>query len=726
MIKEIIMQNIKGQKQSQALSGRDIIIGPNGIGKTTRLQALGISILGYVPGNGKLPAETFKLASGNEMTVGLRTERFTFTRTFSRSEKTNKDGESEVAISQKIDISPSKGEKKAADKEARIAAEIGNFPVMMDFNEFLNISDAKRRDFIYNLSPITTSRWTREDVQRYLDDKFLTLGLKVNNFDQFTIMADLISKAMEQFPADYNIQDGLQSMFDWAKAKQTHWNSEKKNAEGAVKKLADMKNQLAETDRNIASNKEELEKLQQQLVDIEGQLARDNERKRIVEQRLARITEMEDLISKLQVGAGSADTTELDEQINQHQERIKEVDYSAAIATCSENINIAIDGINFYNKSEREEVLKLIEIQAEKGIVSRTIAAIEERERDKKEINGGRRATTCVIHPSIGCLKDFSPALSHFRQQLALIEEKETSKLVNIQEIKDTRAGIEKAKAEEEIKRNQAIRDQSKQNSENDAARKAIANLEKQKAEVSNNQTRIDDQVKLYQEELQRLRNQPAEPIAPTDIQEKRRDAFNEQIKTLKAKLDEQEKAKITLSNLKSSMIDSKTSAYYAQCSKDLAEALGAKGIQGELVKEILEPIRTEIQSNLNLMGITNEFFFRTESDTGKEVFQFGWKDRFGDERNFDALSTGQQLLLLISMLKTFLDRANPPLKVLALDNIEHLDQANFRRVLVALNRLDNLDNIILAGVKEVPGELEGWTVSDLGVDIQEEVRQSA
>lgn len=273
MITAITMRNFKSQMESQKLTGKDIFVGPNGKGKTTRLQAVGIALLGYVPGKSKLPAETFKLASADNMSVGLVTDNLSFTRTFTRSEKSGKDGANSVTVSQGIDISPSRGEKKAADKEARIAAEVGNFPVMLDFNEFLSLSDSKRRDFIYGLSSIKTDLWDRTKVENHIRTKLLTLDLEVNNPDQYKIMNGLITDAMREYRENADIQAGLQSMIEWAKAKQTHWNDEKKNAVGAVKKLADMKNKLEETDRNIVQHKTELEQLQQQLTDSESQLA---------------------------------------------------------------------------------------------------------------------------------------------------------------------------------------------------------------------------------------------------------------------------------------------------------------------------------------------------------------------------------------------------------------------------------------------------------------------
>ena len=724
MITAITMRNFKGQMESQKLTGKDIFVGPNGKGKTTRLQAVGIALLGYVPGKGKLPAETFKLASADNMSVGLVTDNLTFARTFTRTEKSGKDGASNVTVSQDITLSPSRGEKKAAEKEARIAFEVGNFPVMLDFNEFLSLSDSKRRDFIYGLSAIETDSWDRTKVESHIRTKLLTLDLEVNNPDQYQIMSGLIVDAMKEYPEHDDIQAGLQSMIEWAKAKQTHWNDEKKNAVGAVKKLADMKNQLEETDRNIVQHKAELEQLQQQLTDSESQLARDRERKRAIDQRLVRISELGTMIETLSKSQAEP-AVNYDLMTTDLQGQIKEFDFKATFAKFDQELQALTNQLKEAREQDRATITTLAQIQAEKTVLNSTLKQIDEQ--SKK--NGAGRV--CVIHPKIGCDKDFSKAATVFSQQLVVLEQREADQKAVQKEVRIRIEGLETGKNDIDTQRTETHKNQTTLNQVNEEARKSIAGLEKKKAEEVNATARISDQLKMYQEELTRIRNLPVEVIAPLDILEKQSEGRRVQIKDLKVKLEAQEKAKITLSSLKSTMIDSKTANYNAQCIKDLAESLGAKGLQGELVKGILEPIRSDIQMNLKLMGIDSEFYFSTESDTGKEVFQFGWKNSHGDERNFDALSTGQQLILLIAMLVTFLERSDPPLKVLAIDNIENLDSRNLCRTLAGMNKLSSkIDNVILSGVVEVYRskwidhqevrtllpELEGWGVTDLGI----------
>ena len=77
-------------------------------------------------------------------------------------------------------------------------------------------------------------------------------------------------------------------------------------------------------------------------------------------------------------------------------------------------------------------------------------------------------------------------------------------------------------------------------------------------------------------------------------------------------------------------------------------------------------------------------------------------------------------MLLLIALMTTIIERINPPLKVLAIDNVEALDGNNLSRILNGLAAAgQNMDNIILSGVldmslfDDLSGELP-WRIWDL------------
>lgn len=701
-INGIVMENIKGQNVTQELTGKDIILGSNGVGKTTRLQALGIALMGYVPGQGKKTDETFKLASADSMMVGLNTEDFSFTREFKKKVTKSKDGSTKESISQCLNVSPSKGETKIAEKEARILSELGSLPVMLDFNEFLNLSDSKRREFIYNLAGFNSEKWTKDKVREYLENNLLTTELEINSPEQYELMETIIADVLKEYPEKYDITAGLQSMIDWTKAKLSHWNDEKKRAQAAVQKLGKLKNKLSDTDRNLKANKEEMEKLQEELVKVEKQISEDTQKKKNIDARLAKIEQLKKSIADEKLKECTINATETENKIKEFKSQIKQVDNSEKIKQIEKEQKDLSNQQEPISKDKSEVQTKGIELKTQIETTQETLDRV-------KSVKG-----CCVLNKKIACNKDFSKFIKYTEGKINTWKVQRQILVDTYRELNEKELGLDKKYKELEATKVTLNQEELQANRNNNSINAEINNLEKLLNQAKNFDTLKAEKIARLKEELEKLQNEPVDPIAPIDILVKQAESIRTNIDSLKNKIDEQEKAKTTLSNLKASMIDSKTAEYNHINFKSLDETLGAKGLQGELVKETLEPIQTDIQANLSAMGIENEFYFTTETAAGKEVFQFGWKDKFGDKRNFDAVSTGQQMILLIAMLTTFIEKANPKCKILAIDNVENLDRNNFERVIDGLNKIsDKLDNIILSGVINT-GDVEGFKVWNL------------
>lgn len=701
-INGIVMENIKGQNTVQELTGRDIILGSNGVGKTTRLQALGMALMGYVPGQGKKADETFKLASADSMTVGLNTEDFSFTREFKKKVTKSKDGSTKESIQQSLNVSPSKGETKIAEKEARILAEMGNLPVMLDFNEFLGLSDSKRREFIYNLAGFNSEKWTKDKVREYLENNLLTTELEVNSPEQYELMKSIIEDVLKEYPEKYDITSGLQSMLDWTKTKLSYWNDEKKRAQAAVQKLGELKNKLNDTDRNLKANKEEIEKLQEELVKVEKQISEDTQKKKNIDARLAKTEQLKKSISYEELKECSINATETENKIKDLKAQIKQVDNSEKIKQIIDKIAGLQNEAKTIIKDKDEVKSKGIELKAQIEATQKTLDRV-------KNVK-----SCCVLDKKIACNKDFTKFILYTEGEIKKLQIQKQVLAETYKELDEKYNEINEKYNKLEETKNDLNQEELDTNRKNNTITSHINELEKFLNQAKSFDTLKSEKIARLKEELEKLQAEPIDPIAPLDILEKQAASIRTNIDSLKAKIDEQEKAKTTLSNLKASMIDSKTAEYNHINFKSLDEVLGAKGLQGELVKETLEPIQNDIQANLSAMGIENEFYFTTETAAGKEIFQFGWKDKFGDKRNFDALSTGQQMILLIAILTTFIEKANPNSKILAIDNIENLDSENFKKVITGLNRIsDKLDNIILSGVIDVE-KVEGFKVWDL------------
>lgn len=714
----IELKNFKGQTTVQDLTGMDIFVGRNGDGKTTRLQALGLAILGYVPGNKRTSTDTFKLATGDAMSVGLKTDKFQLTRAFNKVEKRNsRDGSASVTIKENILVSPGAAERTDTEKNLRIQSEIGHFPVMMDFGEFLSLSDTKRRDFIYSLGGIDSSTWTRDRIYDYLAEKLLTAELQANNAEQYDYMLDIINKAIAEFPADYGVQEGLQAMLSWIDTEKKLWDRKQKDAQGAVRQISDMKNDMAETDRNIATMKLELETLQNRLIGVEKSISADEEKKKAAEKRTARMIELQKAVLELETKPGKVDTSVIDRQIREHQLQLAE---PPAIDAELQQFKTRQTEIRQRRKGLADEQQK---VANQIATVQATVTALEEALKITGDISG-----RCVINPKlIKCDKDFSG----FSEYVDRKKNEAATSVAELMEQEETlKRSIAKLDAEETDITNQQsglLKQVQEVNARNTSINKTINTLSEQRNNLLAEVTDRENKIKLYREELDRILNEPVEAntfVVSLDTQVV---DIRNQIGVNKKIIEEKEKAKQTILLMQQSMMENRKAEYQSSCLKLIAEALGPKGVQGEIVKECLEPIRQNIQSNLALMGFAQEPFFQTESDTGKEIFQFGWINEKGHYVNFDALSAGQQTVFLAAMMVTIIDRAQPKLRLLAMDNLNHLDRRNFQLLIDGLTKVrDKLDNIILAGAIEFEFAADSWQVWNLSQQAVLEVKQSA
>lgn len=698
MIREIEMRNVKGQTAVQELTGKDIIIGRNGAGKTTRMQSIGLAMLGYVPGKGKTLADTFKLASDEEMSVRLSTDGFELMRSFAKSRKLAKDGSEEVKISQQLAVSPSMGETTNTKKEQRIRQELGDFPVMLDFGAFIAMTDNQQRDFIYNLSG-NGFTWDRDMVEAELLATLLRPELCDTNPELFECMNACVTETMKQYREGMDIQDGILAMAEHAKEQLKYWKKEKTNADGAARKLTELKNRGAETDRDITINIEKRNELQEKREEIIKELAAiaaNNQVLRLKAEELqklrAEIAAMEEKQdSAAAIEALNAEIAELTAAITEHegiehQYAEREQSLRNEMASLQSAWNTAGE-LQLANKE------KLATINAELKANGDLLQRIQDSR------------GCCAFSPNIPCGQDFSEFINatHDTMDAAYDQKDEVEQIIRTtkEHLDDLKVKIRDTQSEQA----RLVNDRKENN------RAAV-----EKARILQQKTGELNALQTLEPELAAKRQQEAviaaylEENQEVDLtaMEEQKTRLSGQIEALTATIDNQKKIKNDLINIQANMIDSKTAAFNVLAWTQLGNAIGQKGIKGSIMKEMLNPLLEDVNAKLHEIGINEEFFFATNSDTGKEIFEFGWSGR-----PFAALSTGEQLLLMTAMMTTMIERANPPVKVLAIDNINDLDQHNLGIIMRGLGTIGkNMDNIILAGVVEPTEEAsEGWKV---------------
>ncbi len=691
----------KGQNCVEKLTGLDIFVGPNGAGKSARPEGLALATLGYIPGQPKQAHEIMKKCPGDEMSVGATLDTgFSFMRTFTKNTSVDrKTGEEKVSIKETVNVTPAqKGETTETARKARIATEMGDMTIHLDFQEFESLSPARKREYLASFVSNADSGWNKDKVAVYLKEKILNIAMKENSPEAYEVTEQMITKALDVWTDGLTVDSGIYAMLEWSKAQQSAWNAKRKDAAGAVRQLADTKNQIDETDRGIATNKETLNRLRIELVEVEKEISRGQEVKKVFKDRKARIADLRKTIELLDKDIAPVYIADIEKQIVDLKTKIKMVDVDTT------ELEGRLTDLN-HKKSEIEN--QLAQAKHKKAL------AIEEGANLRRAIEAvNKTGGLCVISSLIKCPKDFTPFIEHVQSELSkvkdLIAELDGNELAIAEALNDLETQIK----ELEESRKQVFATAQEATNKNERLKSAIADLERQKLEAENAAVRKQEQTDLYKAELKNIEVAPIEAVPELDVLELQSAGLRKSITELGAKVEKQEASRATLMNMQASMLDNKDAEHKYNASKCLAEELGPKGIQGELLKGGLEPLRTCIQENFTILGIPHEFAFRTESERGQEIFEFGWNKR-GSFISFDALSTGERMMVLLAVLTSLLQRGDAKVRILAIDEFQSLDGDNYTATLCGLKALydaDKVDNILVAGILSMD-EVEGWNV---------------
>jgi exonuclease SbcC len=698
MIQEILLENVKGITTEQTLTGADILVGNNGTGKTARIQAFNLAFLGYIPGIKKDMNEIMKIASDKIMKVGLKSPGFEFSRTFTENVKITRTGEKDITYSQSIELKPPLEEKTQADSEKRIKDELGTFPVMLDFDEFIGLSDAGKRDFLYSfIDP--ESAWDKEGLKAYLETQLLSEALAENAPDRYENMSSLINELISDINF-VDINSAVDALVSILKDKKKYWEAEYKKATGATQKLGELKNALATSDRNIQVHKKELEELQQEFGKVNSEFAQaENQnrnyynKKKRTEQILLEIQELKaaplEKPYALQIAELEAQKA-LPPSIDEALMRIKEkrAELQKTVLGLTENINrLTFD--KGRAQAQKEQYINFIE---------------------QIKIVSTAQNKRCVISDKIACDKDFSKALEAFtgkaketENEIKKCDDLLTSTLTALKESEEDLRSLDSS---EKVLHN-SVQKNIEYNRKIELEINQIAHEQRLFEEQNANRLKS---LKQYQDELFALEKTTLEAAEPDELLMMRKLGIESQIQELKQKIASEENAKITYSNQQATMVDAKTAEIYKENLKYFLDVAGPKGLQGELLKSQLSGIYSKINENLRLLGIDYDFYFQTESEKKKEIFQFGWV-RDNAKIDFSALSGAEQIILMVSLLVAFIEIKQPKIKVLIIDNIDRIHSKNLSRLLSGLLKIkQKLDNIILAGALD-PIDVQGWNM---------------
>jgi hypothetical protein len=142
MITEIYAKDFKGLSFTQPVSKKTLFLGPNGVGKSARSQALTLGLLGYIPGSGKTNDDILSSFGNTDVTVvGFTLDGAKFERAWGRV--------ASGSVKEGFKLNGTK-----VGKEAFISGlgERGT-PKIFDLSLFLDLSSQKQIDYVMALYP---------------------------------------------------------------------------------------------------------------------------------------------------------------------------------------------------------------------------------------------------------------------------------------------------------------------------------------------------------------------------------------------------------------------------------------------------------------------------------------------------------------------------------------------------------------------------------------------
>lgn len=635
------------------------IAGPNGSGKTARLEAIRLAVLGYEPAVGKRLQDTRQLAApGGEIHVGLNfNDGFAIRRTFGASTTT--------------ELAPPKGETIEADRQERIDEETGAFVPSFDLHAFLELSAQKRRAMLFGLLPrdalsLNQDRFrewlghaeAEAPIQRAIDRLWIDHVLKGET------PADGLASAIEFTRKHFNQaeQDRLAQVAVAMAAA-----ADAENATEAVRDRPQGDREAIQTE--LAVIQERIGELREQAAAAARAEAAHRNRAAAIQAARTGVGTAEAALERARAAAGDAPTPSGSADVLQD-----------AAATARNRVDAQRDAVSWAKEklSQARETIHGLHQQ---------LQAVEDAE-------------ACPVCGGEGSLESYRAAL-HRRvtEARAAVEERESA-LAAVQAEQDAfQAQLQEAVA--------ALRAFEHARQAHAEAAQAVERAEAQLADARERLAAI--------EALEEV-DAPAPPNATT-IQKAaaRAQELRAQLDAFAAADRAEGYAEAERNRASREAEELERRAVRREGLRALLTAL--QKLRSNVIEELVGPVEEQANAILQAIDPAKRFRFVFERE-GRDEFDFGFEED-GVFRSYDAASTGEDAFLAVVLVAGLIAAVAPTWPVLLVDNAESVDARRRRSLMEALARpeiRDRFGNVILAGCCDFE-LVDGWTVQALAED---------
>ncbi len=650
--------NVKGMTFQETLTGRDIYVGENGVGKSARLQAFVFGIQGYLPSPFKKGlGDTFQIASGDAMSVSIETdEMFSFSRQIRRKTTNHKDGTKSYSYTSACSIFPDQGTKTNKDRERRISQAMGGFAVMFDLDEFMSMSDTKKREFVFSLSSPESYGWDRSRIYEELCES-LGHAAPIEWNDKISV-AENISALLEE--TSKKLSDARAVYKDKQKVKVEVIEMRQRATQEAVGDIAEIRGNL--------------KSLREKRSEYDQEIARADEVGRQHESLKKRIADLDDTRKRLDASVlpdleeAKKDHANSEELLEKSEKALEDMEKKA------EEIRYKMENSQILLHRQREE-----------------IARIDQRQAIRDQINI-IDAKGC---PLMGdqCKSDLSEYRGELEKKWVAVD----GTVMAMRKKRDEIAGKHKAEVME-MGAEMELAKQKKQMVRSNKAeiKKLSANLKSIREDHDSNRSAKEAAGK--QDEIIRDLRSNLGSIMDTSMANKARQGVLDQISELEGRERKAQEIKNVMANFDQANIAAAEAEEEVETLTKLRKALGSDGIQADILKDVIGPLADTVNGLLSQVvpGEKYSVEFELYDMNGKDTFEIIWPRKIG-RVSYNTLSGGQQILFGAALMIALILQADPPLKAMCIEAAE-LDAENFFSLLDALDEIaGGIDNILIA-----------------------------
>lgn len=656
-------KNTKGIDISESLTGREIYLGPNGIGKSARLEALIIGLQGYLPWLGKTPESTFQIASDDTVSVNLSCDSgFSFGRTVRRKTTNHKDGSKSYKYQTSCSVFPDEGEGTDTEKLKRITDEVGNFSIMFDLDEFLKMSDDKKRAFIFQLSSPESHGWSKE---RVLEELSAFKTLIEPRWDDTKTISDNISDLYAQVASEHRDARAV-----------------KKDKDAAKVEIIKMRQQLTdEATQDVIDLEAQLKELRQQKTSMTRDVSKAEQAAESHKKIMAKIENNKEAKIALSHKV-PADVSLYEDHLAQQQKSL------AVIQDHALQSNVRLKNILATEKKLTKQI---------------SDADIEIAQKDER--NKIREIITTI--DKVGCPllgSDCSSDLAGYKVKLeARWQENDDLIIKTLRPDRDKlilelgRCSKDLSDAQKEVKALEVSEKANLKMGRN--VERKISEAKQSNRDTETTQTALDREESNLKD---LLRDSPA--AIDTTVAKRTLEAMDNQIDGLEKEKKKAEEVKNIMLNFENANVAAEEAKEKVEQLDKLYKALGPTGIQSSIMNDVIGPISKTVNKLLAYIPAEGGGKYSIKINlldmNGKETFEIIRPTANGDIP-YNSLSGGQQILFGTALVTALILLENPPVKALCIEAAE-LDSGSFFRLIDALDNIGkDIDNIMIASCSD-------------------------